>query len=157
MNVPVKGDVSSPEFSLGGAIWTAVHNILINIITSPFSFLGGLFGGGDDVDSIYFQEGKAVLVPEQDKKFQAISKAMADRPGLMIEIVGVFKPSDAEVLGKDINHSSLKSLATKRAHVVQDALISNKVPAERIYVLSETKPEEDNKSPRVLIILKAMD
>lgn len=157
MNVPVKGDVSSPEFSLGGAIWTAVHNILINIITSPFSFLGGIFGGGDDVDSIYFQEGKAILAPDQDNKFKGISKAMAERPGLMIEILGAYKPSDAEALGKDTGHSSLKSLAAKRAHLVQDALISNKVPSERIYLLSETKLEEDNKSPRVLIILKAMD
>ncbi len=44
--VPVTGPVNDPKFSLRDAIWTAVKNVLVNVVTAPFKAIGRLFSGG---------------------------------------------------------------------------------------------------------------
>ena len=53
VNVPVTGTVNDPQFKLGDAIWTAVKNVLVNVVTAPFKAIGRLFSrdGGDKVES----------------------------------------------------------------------------------------------------------
>ena len=57
--VPVKGNVNEPEFSYGHVIWQAITTVLTNIVTAPFR---ALFGGGNEVESIAFDPGRAALL-----------------------------------------------------------------------------------------------
>ena len=45
-SVPIAGTINDPKFAWSDAIWTAVKNVLVNVVTAPFKALGRLFSGG---------------------------------------------------------------------------------------------------------------
>ena len=60
LDVPVEGNVDDPDFRLGKVIWRAIGNVLLKAVTSPFTLLGKMFGGGSEkLDVIDFQAGAA--------------------------------------------------------------------------------------------------
>src|SRR6185295_16915223 len=72
-NVPITGTLNDPKFALGDAIWTAVKNVLVNVVAAPFKALGRLFSGGGEekveeprVDPVTFPAGSAVLSPAME-------------------------------------------------------------------------------------------
>jgi hypothetical protein len=95
LDVPVEGDLDDPEFRLGKVIWRTVGNIFTKLVTSPFSALGSLFGGGgaEEVRFQVFQPGQKELDDAGRKKLVALSKALYERPGLEVEIEGSIDPA----------------------------------------------------------------
>lgn len=89
LNLPISGSLNDPEFSIGGLIVKVFFNLLTKAVTAPFALLGSIFGGGADLSYVEFAPGFARLTPEAEKNLEAISKAMADRPALKMEITGV--------------------------------------------------------------------
>ncbi|MFO0875077.1 MAG: DUF748 domain-containing protein [Phycisphaerales bacterium] len=61
--VPFSGDVTDPEFSLGGLIWQAVLSLFAKIITAPFTLIASAFGGAENMDLSFvaFDAGKSDL------------------------------------------------------------------------------------------------
>ena len=49
IDLPVKGNLDSPEFSYRKIVMKALGNVLLKVVTAPFSFLTG---GGDNLDRI---------------------------------------------------------------------------------------------------------
>lgn len=47
-DVPVKGNIDSPEFSYMKIVWKTLGNLLVKVATSPIRALGNAFGIGDD-------------------------------------------------------------------------------------------------------------
>jgi hypothetical protein len=43
VTVPVSGSLSAPEFSLSEAIWTAVRDVIVSVLTAPFRLICRLF------------------------------------------------------------------------------------------------------------------
>lgn len=89
LNLPISGSLNDPEFSIGGLIVKVFFNLLTKAVTAPFALLGSIFGGGADLSYVEFAPGFARLTPEAEKNLEVISKAMADRPALKMEITGV--------------------------------------------------------------------
>jgi len=102
LNVPVRGDVNDPQFTLRGAILSTFTNILQRAVTSPFSILGSVVGiGADELSKIEFAAGSADLVGDEEKKIDGLAKALSARPGLQLEIRGVADtPTDAPALAR---------------------------------------------------------
>lgn len=98
--LPVEGDVNSPSFSLGNLIFTALKNMLINIIAAPFDFISSLIGGGKDLQLVYFEPGTNTLQKDQEEKFAKIAQALEERPNLAVEIKGQYQTQDIEALQK---------------------------------------------------------
>ena len=46
-NIPVTGLVNDPKLGLRDAIWTAIKNVLVNVVTAPFKAIGRLFSSGE--------------------------------------------------------------------------------------------------------------
>ena len=88
INLPISGSLNDPEFSIGSIIWQVLGNLLTKAITSPFTLLGSLFGGGEDLSEISFPPGQALITPEMTGRLETLAKALADRPGLKLEITG---------------------------------------------------------------------
>jgi len=87
VDVPVTGDISKPEFHLGGAIWSAVGNIITNIITAPFRFLGSLFGSDTDgLGEIDFDYGTAQLLAPQVEKLDKLLVALSKKKKLILKL-----------------------------------------------------------------------
>ncbi|NDV22124.1 DUF748 domain-containing protein [Desulfovibrio sp. JC022] len=94
LDIPVEGDLSDPQFKLGKVIGRAIVNLLVKAVTSPFALIGALVGGGEDMDVMAFEPGKAGFKEGELSKVESVAKAMQDRPGLKLEISGFTAPED---------------------------------------------------------------
>ncbi|MDX2494140.1 MAG: DUF748 domain-containing protein [Desulfuromusa sp.] len=87
LDIPLSGDLSDPDFSISGVIFTILKNLLVKAATSPFSLLSSMLGGGDeDFSSITFASGLSVIDTEQLEKLGALAEMLAKRPALTLEI-----------------------------------------------------------------------
>lgn len=126
--LPVEGDVNSPSFSFGNLIWTALKNMLINIVAAPFDFLASLIGGGPDLQLVFFEPGTSVLSPNQTEKMDQLAKALDERPNLALEIRGEYQDQDIEALQKknlDIQLDPFLKKNKDRASAVRSFAKSN--------------------------------
>src|SRR4029079_9227203 len=101
-NVPVAGTINDPKFSLGDAIWTAVKNVLVNVVTAPFKALGRLFSGGGDkveepkVDPVTFPAGSAVLSPAMEDHLLRGADFLRRPPFVTLALSTTPSPIDAD-------------------------------------------------------------
>jgi hypothetical protein len=99
LDLPVSGTIDDPEFRLGPIIWKIFINLLVKIVTSPFTLISSLFGGGPDVQFADFAPGRATLDPAVLERLATVRKALVERPGLEIEIpTGYSRTIDAPAL-----------------------------------------------------------
>jgi len=88
LNLPINGSFNDPEFNLGGVITDTFVNLLTKAVASPFALLSSLVGDGEELSEINFLSGYGRMEPEVERRLQMLSKALADRPGLKLEITG---------------------------------------------------------------------
>lgn len=83
IDLPVTGTLDDPRFRLGPIIW----RIIMNLITSPFALLSGLGGGGEaNLEYVAFAPGEAALDEAAQGNLQTLRAAMAERPGISIDV-----------------------------------------------------------------------
>ncbi len=94
INLPVKGDLNDPQFSIGGIVMQAFLGLIVKAIASPFTLLASLVpdGGGEDMGTLTFPPGLAVPGPETMQRMQALADILAQRPGLSISLAGHADP-----------------------------------------------------------------
>jgi len=112
IRLPVSGSLDDPKFSVGGIIIQVIVNLITKAATAPFALLSAAFGGGEELSMLDFMPGSAALTPEAHKRIDTLGKALADRPGLKVDIAGNADPaSDAEAL----RHAALtKAMKTEK-------------------------------------------
>lgn len=93
IHLPVSGSLNDPQFRLGTIIVKVIVNLLAKTVTAPFALLGSLFDG-EELSAIDFSPGHARIEPEAEKRLQALSAALIDRPGLKLEITGYADPAN---------------------------------------------------------------
>lgn len=92
INLPISGSLEDPQFSLGGIIVRVIVNLFVKAVTSPFTLIASLFGGGEELSMIDFDPGRTALGTTAVKRLESLAKAMADRPALNLEITGRADP-----------------------------------------------------------------
>jgi len=111
LNLPIRGSLDDPKFSISGLVWKAVMNILVKAATSPFSLLGAMFGAGEELQYVDFTPGTATVDPAQTNKLNTLAKALFERPALSLEIRASADPSgDRESLSRRKLKDRMKSL-----------------------------------------------
>jgi hypothetical protein len=104
VNVPISGSLDDPQFSVGEIVMKVIGNMIVNVVSAPFRFLGSLFsgGGGDgtgqELSWVAFEPGREDITPEAEKKVETLARALAERPQLSLEIAPRTSPADAEGL-----------------------------------------------------------
>ncbi len=88
LDIPVSGEINDPKFSIGSVIVKIIINLLVKAATSPFALLGAIFGGGEQLGYAEFDYGSATLTSDTVKKLDTLGKALDDRPGLKMDIIG---------------------------------------------------------------------
>ncbi len=115
INLPISGSLDDPEFSVGGIIVQVIVNLLTKVITAPFSVLASAFGGGEELGYIEFAPGAATLGAEQVKRLDTLAKALNDRPGLKLDIIGRAEPAaDAEGVRRAKYESKLRAAKVRQ-------------------------------------------
>jgi hypothetical protein len=103
LEVPVKGNLDDPQFSLVPLVWEAVGHFIGNIVAAPFRALAHLFGGGagEDLGAIAFDPGRARLLPPEREKLVRVVEALAKHPELKLVIPARYDTAaDARALNR---------------------------------------------------------
>ncbi|MFN2327331.1 MAG: DUF748 domain-containing protein [Chromatocurvus sp.] len=99
LEVPITGNIESPEFSLGKIIGRALRNILTKTVTAPFRFLANLVGSGENLQEMAFAPGSAILEGDTRSKLNSLADALEQRPALSVLVRGSIDPqADVRVL-----------------------------------------------------------
>lgn len=88
VHLPISGSINDPQFSIGAVIIKVIVNLLTKAATAPFALLGSLFAGGAELSEIDFSPGRSDVTADAEKRLQALSKALIDRPALKLEVTG---------------------------------------------------------------------
>lgn len=88
IKLPVTGSLDDPQFSVGSLLLQVFVNLIAKAATAPFALLGSLFDDAEQMSSIEFLPGESSLSPDSVKRLEALSKMLADRPALNLEITG---------------------------------------------------------------------
>ena len=94
IDLPIQGSLNDPEFSVGGVIVQVFVNLITKAVTSPFALLGSLAGNGEELSEINFLPGYGKIEPNAEKRLQALSSALTERPALKLEIAGYADPEN---------------------------------------------------------------
>ncbi len=101
LDLPVSGSLDDPQFSIWGLVGQALQNMILKIAASPFSLLGALVGGGEELQFVEFDPGLTQLPDSQTNKLFTLVAALNKRPALTLEIGATFDAVlDADALGR---------------------------------------------------------
>jgi hypothetical protein len=122
VNVPVAGKLNDPKFSLGDAIWTAVKNVLVNVVTAPFKAIGRLFSGGEKVEQVgeprvepvTFAAGSSVLSPAMEAHLVRVADFLRQSPFVNLALAPVPGPEDADALKGEAVATALEAFRKER-------------------------------------------
>jgi hypothetical protein len=111
LDIPVTGSIDDPQFSIWSIVWQIIGNLITKAVTSPFALLGSAFGGGgDELRYLEFDYGRSTLADDSAKKLDALVAALADKPGLKLEIAGHVDPeADREGLKQYLLQRKVKA------------------------------------------------
>ncbi len=111
IHLPIEGSINDPQFSIGGIVFDAFMNLLTRAITAPFSLLGSMLGGEEELSAVKFTPGFAEIDAKATKSLRVLSEALIDRPALRLEIAGHIDPvTDREGLKLAIMQRKIKAL-----------------------------------------------
>jgi hypothetical protein len=88
LDIPVAGSLDDPKFSVWGIILKVIVNLVAKAVTSPFSLLGAIGGGGEELSYVEFDYGSAVVAEPNLRKVNTLTMALQDRPALKMDLEG---------------------------------------------------------------------
>jgi hypothetical protein len=91
IDLPIQGDVNSPDFKYGKVVWQVIGNILTKAVTSPFKLLGSLMGissGDETASSVIFEPGVYELSPPMKERLDKLETVLVKRPKLSLKVHG---------------------------------------------------------------------
>lgn len=83
MDLPVGGNLDSPEFSYRKIVLKAIGNVLLKVVTAPFSFLSG---NRDNLEYIPVDPAQYAFTSEQYASFDQIAQMLKDKPEIQIAL-----------------------------------------------------------------------
>ena len=136
IDLPVRGDLDDPEFSVMGIVFRALGNLIAKVALSPFAVLGGIAGSdGDEMQGVAFQPGQTNWQPGEESKMASLAEALLERPALAIELTGeANRESDRTALQSE---SFERSLQRERFQELQGKWFGRKPNSVEEVVLEE--------------------
>jgi uncharacterized protein involved in outer membrane biogenesis len=94
LDIPVTGSIDDPQFSVWSIVLQVIGNLIAKAVTSPFALLGAAFGGGEEMQYVEFDSGRATIPEAGVKKIDTLVTALSEKPGLKLEIAGYVSPDE---------------------------------------------------------------
>ncbi|MDE5637726.1 MAG: AsmA family protein, partial [Alistipes sp.] len=118
--LPVSGRSDSPEFSYRRIVMKALGNVLLKVISAPFSFM---FGSGSRIDLIDIDALQQAFTSEQYAKFDRLADMLAQKPEMKLSLtqrVDYDKAliREAEMILKASYYNSMQSDSTHRLNML---------------------------------------
>ncbi len=85
INLPVKGNINSPEFSYKKIIFKTLTNLLVKVAVSPIQFLAGSLGlSSDKLENLPFEATQNDFTPEQLTKINLLAEMLKAKPEMTL-------------------------------------------------------------------------
>jgi hypothetical protein len=117
LSLSIGGEMSSPEFDYGDAVWSAVRNSMIRLVVLPFSLVGRLAFNEDStiesiqINPITFEPGSARLTDAATRQLERLAALLRDKPELGLLLRPVATVADANRLKQQALAERLRALA----------------------------------------------
>ena len=157
LDLPVSGNLDDPEFSIGGVVVEMIMNLLVKAATAPFSLLGAMFGGGEDLNILNFEAGTSTLAAQETEKVQTLITALTQRPALNLDIAGYANlETDRQALKQIRLERQLKSEKMKKlisqgrpVSTVEEIQLSDEEYLEYLQAAFNTIPQKTKESEKI--------
>lgn len=132
VDLPISGDLSDPEFSVGQVVMRAFVNLLVKAAASPFSMLGSIAEmaglSGEDLGQVSFVPGSVELAEGEAAKLSALADALRERPELLLNVRGAVSPETdgLALLRNELTNSGQKELSEEDWTRAREAYLSGK-------------------------------
>jgi Domain of Unknown Function (DUF748) len=93
LDLPLRGNMDDPEFSVGAIVIKMLVNLVKKIITAPFAALGSLFGS-EEMGEVPFVPGSDTLDAAHTPNLDKLAEALYQRPALKLDIQGEVDPEE---------------------------------------------------------------
>ncbi len=149
LNIPVKGDITDPDFKVGPALLKALIRAIQETIIGPFSSAAKLVFTKEGMSKIHllpieFVKGSARLAKGAITKLVDLSRLLIKYPATPLHIEGYVDPLSEKGLWKGT------SLAQRRAKKIADYLIKEaKIPEEKIKLSAKEEKEKKRVELRI--------
>jgi len=117
LSLPVHGRLSSPQFDLGDAIWSALRGLAFKTIGLPFTAIGRLFVTEDSriealsVNPVAFVPGAATPAAGMSEHLDRLGAFLRDKPAIRLQLRPVLTLADVEPLKLEALRERLKARA----------------------------------------------
>lgn len=128
VKVPVSGSFKDPKFDLSETIWTAVKNVLVNVLAAPFRMIGRLFTSEEKieepkVDPVTFPAGSAVLSASMEQHLLRVADFMRQTPYIALTLHPVVVPVDLDAIKAEAVAAKVQQFAKERGIAEQATAI----------------------------------
>jgi uncharacterized protein involved in outer membrane biogenesis len=111
VQLPISGSLDDPEFSVAGIVLRIIGNLIVRAVTAPFSLIAGLVGGaGEELSTLDFAPAAIELDGTARERLGTLAKALAERPGLKLDIAGHALEADRRTLQQQLLDERLKRI-----------------------------------------------
>ncbi|WP_239038026.1 DUF748 domain-containing protein [Marinobacter sp. C7] len=130
VDLPISGDLSDPEFSVGQVVMRAFVNLLVKAAASPFSMLGSIAEmaglSGEDLGQVSFVPGSVKLAEGEAAKLSALADALRERPELLLNVRGAVSPETdgLALLREELTDGGQKELSEEAWARAREAYLS---------------------------------
>ncbi len=121
LNIPVRGRLSAPEFEYSEAMWTAVRNLAVKLVSLPFSWVGQMFYTEDArIDSVQvfpvpFEIARAAPTSFGRDQLQRLATFLKEQPAIRLRLRPVTTVADVTALRREALNARLSEPGTDAA------------------------------------------
>lgn len=130
VDLPISGDLSDPDFSVGKVVMRAFVNLLAKAAASPFSMLGSIAElaglSGEELGKVRFIPGSIQLAEGEAEKLAALADAMLERPDLLLNIRGNVQPQadGLALLRDDLTAGGQRDVSEEEWQAAREAFLA---------------------------------
>ncbi|MFV1872351.1 MAG: DUF748 domain-containing protein [Oleiphilus sp.] len=136
LSLPISGDLNDPSFRLSSVILNTFVNLITKVVTSPFSILGSLIEGSDDISEVDFSATSKQINEAQKARILTLTEALEERPKLTLEIRGSADATLDQQNNTPLSEPALLQLAKDRAAAISRVVIEEgNIEASRVFIL----------------------
>ena len=126
MEIPVYGNVDSPEFSINSIVWKAFTNLISKSITAPFTFLANALNFDEnEITTIKFDLNEYKITPTQKENLDKIVQILKNKKNFTIEIFPSYKKDKENEKIAIIRATSIKEYLSKTKSIKKEQIIIN--------------------------------
>lgn len=141
VKVPVSGSLKDPTFDLSETIWSAIKNVLVNVLASPFRLIGRMFSSEEKleepkVNPVTFPPGSAVLSSSMEQHLLRVADFMRQMPYIALTLHPVVVPGDLDAIKAEAVAAKVQQFAKERSIAEQVMAIRGyfavRLPSEKL-------------------------